>query len=82
MALETSFHIFGYPGDSLEIPWIFMSILGHTEILSTREVGGKLAGSQDLVTTIPGFLKPTLEISRQRLGVLRLRREYIGYMIH
>ena len=46
------------------------------------QVEAKLGGFQALVTAIPRFLKPTLEDLRPRLGVLRLRRENIGYMSH
>ena len=47
---------------------------------ATLLVDGKLVVSEALVTTSPGSLKPTLEILRARLGVLRLRRRYLGYM--
>ena len=55
---------------------------GVTPDLATFLVGGKCSGSRALVTTIPGSLKPTLEILRPRLGVLSLRGEYIGYVVH
>ena len=50
--------------------------------LAPRQVEAKLVGSRARVTSNPGSLKPILEILRPRLGVLRLRREYMGYMIH
>ena len=45
-------------------------------------VVAKRVGPQALVTAIPGPLKPTLEILRPRMRGLRLRRGYIGYMVH
>ena len=47
-----------------------------------RPVDAKLGGPQALAPTMPGSLKPVLEILRPRLGILRLRREYKGYMTH
>ena len=78
----TNFHNFCSPGDWLEIRRIFMSTLGHHQILATGLVEGKSVSFFALVTTIPGSLKPTLQILRPNLGVFRLTREYIGYMVH
>ena len=41
-----------------------------------------MGGSRSVVTAIPGSLKPTLEVLRPRLGILRLRRGDIGHMVH
>ena len=41
-------------------------------------VEGKLVHLGSRVTTVPGSLRPILEILRPRLGSLSLRREYIG----
>ena len=52
------------------------------QILGTLRLSGKLVCSRALITTILGSLKPILEVLRPRLGVLRLRRVYIGNMTH
>ena len=76
--LGTNFHDFWGTGDWLEICLLFMVILGSSQILRPSRVGGESA----LVTNNPGSLNTTLEILRPRLGILGLRRGYIGYMIH
>ena len=55
---------------------------GVTPDLGTFLVEGKLGGSWALVTNNPGSLNTTREILRPRLGILRLRRGYKGYMTH
>ena len=58
-------------------------ILGASQIQSIHLVGGKLVHPQALSKTIPGgSLNTTPEILRPKLGNLRLRRGYIGYMKH
>ena len=69
------------PGDWLEIWWHFKAILGSHQI-SGHSSGRKIGGSWALVATVPGSLTSVSEILRPRVGVLRLRREYIGYMVH
>ena len=69
-ALETGLNFDDFQGDSGVPP------------LATILVGCKLVGSWALATPIPGSLNPIQEILRPRLGVLRLRWEYIGYMTH
>ena len=50
---------------------------------STRKDGWwKMVAGWALVTNNPRSLKPDSEILRPKLGILRLRRGYIGYMEH
>ena len=60
----------------------FQDDFGVTPEPAPRQVYGKLVVSRALVTTIPGCLKLVPEILRPRLGVLRLRRDCMGYMTH
>ena len=79
--LRTNFHAFYCPGDWLEIRWLFRVILGSPQILrpSGLKVNGSSPGSSN---TIQDACNLTLEILRPRLGILRLRSGYIGYMVH
>ena len=70
VALETALKICDFQND-----------FGVTQNLATVPVDGKLAASGATATAVPGSLKPILEILRRRLGILRLRREYV-HSIH
>ena len=86
------FHDFGWPWDQfywILLPWrlawnlmTFQGDPGVTPDPATIWVGGKLVAGGTLVTTIPDPWNMTLEILRPKLGVLRLKRGYIGYMVH
>ena len=71
--LWLNFPSFCCPGDWLEKLLTFQGYPGATPNPATRAVLG---------TAIPGSLNPIPEFQRPSLGVLRLRRECIGFMTH
>ena len=55
---------------------------GATADLGSFLIEGRLVGPRALVTLFQDPRNLILEILRPKLGVLRLRRGYIGYMVH